>query len=204
MKLEVKQGWALAALALHIIPLVLIWAQWQQWRLDSAAAPSVGTIEVRFYPQASTAPTIAVTTEDENSSVAPLATTLAGDIPVPNSAPDLPQVNDSQNGASLPSPASYLNASELDVRPQPTIPLTIPFPDATLSEEMVTGVLVLYIGLDGKVDKVEVMDSTLPPLFEQVARESFINAVMHPGMKDGKAVRSSMKVLVEFESRPAY
>lgn len=204
MKFGVKQGSALATLVLHIIPLALIWAQWQQWRLDSAAAPRVGAIEVRFYPQVQASPLVNVTPEDENSSVGPSVTTEARGIPVPDSAPDLPEVNESQIVVSLPGPASYLNASELDVRPQPTTPLAIPFPDATLPEEMVTAVLVLYIGLDGKVDKVEVMDSTLPPLFEQVARESFINAVMHPGMKDGKAVRSSMKVMVEFESRPAY
>jgi hypothetical protein len=33
---------------------------------------------------------------------------------------------------------------------------------------------------------------------------AFMQARMQPGMKEGKAVRSQMKVLVEFESRNAF
>lgn len=95
----------------------------------------------------------------------------------------------------------YIPAGELDVRPRPVAPVIIPFPDGTLHKNKVVGVLVLYVDATGQVDRVEIDESDLPPLLEKAAVETFLQARMHPGVKDGKAARARMKILVEFEAQ---
>lgn len=100
-----------------------------------------------------------------------------------------------------PQDTPYVPAGELDVRPRPEAPVIVPFPDGTLQKNKVTGVLVLYVGATGQVDRVEVDESDLPPFLEKAAVETFLQARMHPGVKDGKATRARMKILVEFEAQ---
>lgn len=101
----------------------------------------------------------------------------------------------------LPVPdTGYLPARELDSRPSPVAPLILPFPEAPLGGSRATAVLLLYIGSDGNVDRVEIEASDLPAEFELAAVETFRLARMQPGMKDGKSVRALMKIMVEYES----
>lgn len=97
--------------------------------------------------------------------------------------------------------APYIPAGDLDVRPSPETPVIVPFPEAVLLTNKVSGVLVLYISADGKVDRVEVDDSDLPPAFEKAAISTFLQARMWPGIMNGQATRARMKVLVEFEQQ---
>lgn len=60
---------------------------------------------------------------------------------------------------------------------------------------------MLYVGATGQVEHVEVDESDLPPFLEKAAVETFLQARMHPGIKDGKATRARMKILVEFEAQ---
>ncbi len=98
-------------------------------------------------------------------------------------------------------PLPYLNARELDERPWAEVPVLIPFPETTWEGGRVEGMLELFIGEDGSVDRILVKDSTLPEEFEAVAVETFRGVKMQPGVKEGKPVRSIMKILVEFEQR---
>lgn len=100
-----------------------------------------------------------------------------------------------------PKEPPYIPAGELDIRPVPELPVVIPFPDVPLDIPKATGVLVLYIGADGRVDRVEVDESALPPEFEKMAIETFLQARMRPGILEGQATRVRMKILVEFEQR---
>lgn len=100
---------------------------------------------------------------------------------------------------------AYLPASELDRRPRPESDITLPFPE---SENLprgtrVSAVLVLYVGVDGAVDRVEFAQSALPPAFARTATETFARVRMQPGMKDGRPRRAMMKIEVEFEA-PAF
>lgn len=97
--------------------------------------------------------------------------------------------------------APYVPAGELDERPVPEAPIIIPFPEATLYSGKASGTLVLYIGADGRVDRVEVDESDLPPAFERAAINTFLQARMRPGILKGHASRARMKVLVEFEQQ---
>lgn len=115
---------------------------------------------------------------------------LEHSLPLPNDVFVLP-----------PQELPYLPAVELDARPFPEAPVTIPFPEGTLNKNKSSAVLILFIGADGKIDRIEVDKSDLPPLFEKTAIETFMQARMYPGLKNGKASRAQMKILVEFEGR---
>lgn len=95
----------------------------------------------------------------------------------------------------------YYPTRDLDQRPYPVFPVHIPFPDVPLVKPKVTATLLLYIGEDGRVDRISVEDTELPGELEAAAREAFGSARMHAGMKDGVRVGSLMKVQVEFEAK---
>lgn len=100
-----------------------------------------------------------------------------------------------------PQELLYLPGKELDVRPQATVPIIIPFPDAEIGMSKGTAVLRLFVGADGGVDRIEIDESNLPPLFERAAMDAFMQAKMQPGIKNGRRTRALMKVLVEFEEK---
>lgn len=116
-----------------------------------------------------------------------------------NAAPPAPAALG--NVPVLPTEETYLPASQLDSRPSPENPVVIPFPDVPVAKGKVSAILVLFINSDGQVDHIEVDKSDMPPLFEKTAMDAFMQAHMHPGMKNGKAARAKMKVEVEFEAK---
>lgn len=95
----------------------------------------------------------------------------------------------------------YLPTSELTVPPTPESPIIIPppdHPDWTQFKGHVT--LVLYIGENGVIDKIQPENSNLPASIEKLAIDTFQNARMHAGEKNGQARKAKMKILVEFEA----
>lgn len=93
----------------------------------------------------------------------------------------------------------YLPARELDGRPYPVSPIVVPFPDVPLGKHKGRAVLVLFIASDGAIDRAEVKESDLPAELEKVAVDTFLNARMNPGTKNGQAVPSRLKIEVGFE-----
>lgn len=97
---------------------------------------------------------------------------------------------------------AYLPADELDERPAPESPIVIGLdPSLPAGRERGEVVLSLYVGENGSLDRVEVGRSDLPAALAEGVADVFRAARMRPGIKSGTAVRSVMKVLVEFESR---
>lgn len=97
---------------------------------------------------------------------------------------------------------AYLPADELDERPAPEAPIVIGLePSLPVDRERAEVVLSLYVGESGSLDRVEVGRSDLPAALAEGVADAFRGARMRPGIKSGVAVRSVMKVLVEFESR---
>jgi outer membrane biosynthesis protein TonB len=188
----------LLTIALHGGAIALIGMQWESPRF---AAPSLPAIQVMPIQMGSLLPSANFSRADETSLAAPL---FEGAFQPTSSIVNADLQTGSGQADRYTLPPVYLTASELDVRPYPEAEVVIPFPDMELGEGKVEGVLVLYVDIDGKVDRIEVRESTLPPLLEHVAMSSFMQAKMQPGMKEGKAVRSQMKVLVEFEAHNAY
>lgn len=186
------RGGLLASLALHILPIGIWWAQAPYALSPSAALPGERVMEVRLSDGGA-----GMQTSHEVGLEAPAAPHATAEEPAPqgvqaftNIVPIFPLKE-----------APYIPAGELDVRPSSESPVVIPFPDTPLAVPKVTGILVLYIGADGWVDRVEVDDSDLPPDFEKAAIDTFLQTRMQPGIKNGQASRARMKILVEFEQR---
>jgi TonB family protein len=191
-----------ASLALHALPLGMWLTQPPQLIGPQFVNAERKVMEVHFRPSNIVGGTefqengmteenlgTAVTSSAEQTSV-----TAEENATVPQAAP----LQDF-NSVFLPKELPYIPAGELDTRPSPEQPVVIPFPDAPLNVPKVTGVLVLYIGSDGNVDRVEIDESNFPREFEKAAIETFLKVRMTPGVLNGQATRARMKILVEFE-----
>ena len=185
------------AIALHGGAIALIGMHWEGSRVSASLPPAGQVIPIRL---SFTPPEKVAEVEGTYLAASPFNEIIQPSL----SQNDVSQHAGGEQADHYALPSFYFPASELDVRPYPEAPVVIPFPDVALEEERVEGVLVLYIDIEGKVDRVEIQESTLPSLLERTAMSTFMQAKMQPGMKEGKAVRSQMKVLVEFESRNAF
>ncbi|WP_167481181.1 energy transducer TonB [Acidovorax cavernicola] len=73
-------------------------------------------------------------------------------------------------------------------------------PPGELVGDRLVGILSLFIDEQGHVERVDAEEPTLPPAFEQAAREAFIAAEFSPGEIDGRAVKSRLRVEVVFDN----
>lgn len=194
---------------MHLLWIGIWWGT--SSRMDAASAGSTGrTIEVRLWQDR-----LAADSDASDASPAVRSTKTGTTTDVDKGEPDKEEPGTpaavAQQAETVrqappvpqlpPQEMPYIAAAELESRPQPESPVIVPFPDALLGKPKASGVLVLYIGADGKIDRIEVERSDLPPAFEKAAVDTFMAARMQPGVKDGKASRARMKVLVEFEAR---
>ena len=92
----------------------------------------------------------------------------------------------------------YYEAKELDTRP--AILDDIPIDPPELRNESTGGSLILklWINAFGRVDAVDVVQSALPPAFEQQAIKAFKNSRFSPGIRHGAAVGSTMLVEMNY------
>lgn len=106
------------------------------------------------------------------------------------------------SSSGIAAPPSYLPAEELDERPlirtqvQPAFP-----PDAPVASGRV--VLRLLINEAGAVDEAVAVQSDPPGVFDEAAVDAFASARFTPGRKDGNAVRSALKIELQFGEGPA-
>lgn len=94
----------------------------------------------------------------------------------------------------LVAPSDYLPTTLLDV--QPVVIQDIPSDPPELLGRTETGsiILTLLIGANGAVDDAVVESSDLPDIFAQVARRDFLGMRFNPGVRNGQAVPSTMRV----------
>ncbi len=110
--------------------------------------------------------------------------------------------------AVLPGPGQaddeYLPRSALTLGPEPTAEVLLAYPDHAPDGRW-QGVLTLFIDERGQVQRVRVesTESELPPPFQEAARQAFLAARFTPGQWQGQAVRSRIRIAVEFESTVA-
>lgn len=98
--------------------------------------------------------------------------------------------------------SDYIPRSLLSVPPSALVPIVLAMPEGDFAAERYTGVLSLFIDEEGHVKHVAAEGVTLPPTFEQVARETFMAAPFLPGQLEGRAVKSRQRVEVVFDNRP--
>jgi len=197
----------LGARVLHLVPAWLIWMRWQELRLSADSFPTEQLLRVDLLSPTLPISDLALFPSGEpvapkpEQAVPPVARAVSA--PVSGAENDTAVVEDGGKEDAPPAalPMVYLSSSELDEGPWAEVPVLIPFPETSWQGGHIEGVLELFIGEDGSIDRIQVGESTLPEEFEKAAMQAFRQVKMRPGMKDGKSVRSVMKILVEFEQR---
>lgn len=94
----------------------------------------------------------------------------------------------------------YLPRAKLTVGPAPLEPIEIPFPTSVDSPLRFRGQLSLFIDEHGTVQRIRIDEPPMPPVLEEAARNAFLRARFTPGEVGGRAVRSLMRIEVDFEA----
>jgi hypothetical protein len=97
----------------------------------------------------------------------------------------------------------YFDAAMLTVRPRAKTQIQIPEPETNGFEGSLGATLILFIGRDGLVNRIEFEASTLPPDFEAMTRRAFEGALFTPGRINGRAVNVRLPIEVTFDGSAA-
>jgi TonB family protein len=99
--------------------------------------------------------------------------------------------------APLPLAPRYYAAHELERRPQILSQVEPAFPALALTP-VGRVVLQLYVDEDGRVERIATERDDPHGQFARAAREAFVGARFLPGVKDGSAVKSVVRLEVRF------
>jgi len=96
-------------------------------------------------------------------------------------------------------PSRYYTASELDHVATPLADVGLTFPKGREGIDYFgTLRMDVYIDEAGRVDRVQVLESTVPREFQESAVAAFTRARFEPARRKGRAVKSIKKVEVRF------
>lgn len=90
----------------------------------------------------------------------------------------------------------YVSPGNLSSRPLPLENIEIHLPDALSLSGKVR--LILFIGINGVVERVELAESRLPEAYGAVAVAAFLNRRFSPGRIGTKSVSTFIELEVEF------
>lgn len=193
--------WCLAGTALAHFALLASGAQalsdWKQGQLQPKPSDTPLALKVRYVP-VPVVPPMALAAEEQPPVAATFGpTTLPSPLPEPSPPPELSE----QPVAPVVEPAIYVPRALLSVGPVARTPVLLQWPPSWPLRRTYTAILKLYLDEQGRVERVEPDDeAVLPaPLFE-TAREAFMAAEFSPGQLNGQAVKSWMRIEVNFES----
>jgi hypothetical protein len=98
--------------------------------------------------------------------------------------------------------SDYLSASELDVMPVIRRDISA-FPEGVENLTGIAGKVVVGLWIDesGHVARSELIESELPAGYGDIAARAFLKGDFKPGMKDGRAVKSRIKIVVFYSSQ---
>lgn len=132
--------------------------------------------------------------------VAP-ATASAEGLPLPAAQPGTALDSAPPQTAGQPDGEEYLPRSALTTPPQARGSVLLAYPDDA-PVGLYRGVLTLFIDERGAVQRVRVEtgEAELPALFQEAARQAFLAAQFSPGELQGRAVKSRIRIAVEFEA----
>ncbi|MEJ8835740.1 hypothetical protein [Ramlibacter sp. AN1133] len=97
--------------------------------------------------------------------------------------------------------APYLPRGELTVPPRPLGVVDVPFPEDVAGVVDLKVRITLFIDEHGGVQRIRVDSPDVHPSFERTIRQTFAAAKFSPGERDQVAVRSQIRVEVEFQAR---
>lgn len=188
-------GCLAGALLMHLALLVSgahALEDWQRERLRVPPTPTPSALKVR----AVSAP---VDDAAPHEGAPPVLTSAAGAATVTPLQP-APRMAPADLAPTL-DPIVYVPRALLTVGPVARAPVLLDWPANWLARGAYRGVLKLYLDEQGRVERVEAdPEAPLPdPLFE-AARSAFLAASFSPGELHGQAVRTWVRVEVEFDT----
>ncbi|MFM2056874.1 MAG: hypothetical protein RLY71_1259 [Pseudomonadota bacterium] len=104
-------------------------------------------------------------------------------------------------GGEQIDPSLYLPRSALTESASPLDMIELPYPDQAPSGDF-RAELTLFIDPDGAVRRVRIEEGALPAALADAARQAFLRARFAPGSIDGVAVRTRMRIEIEFSAGP--
>ncbi|MFH2211311.1 MAG: TonB family protein [Pseudomonadota bacterium] len=120
----------------------------------------------------------------------------------PQASAAVPEMNTSLPSIEVPliEDPTYYPALEVDVHPTALKIIQPIYPDEAASAN-VTGSVVLVLLLDesGKVQELSVEEANPAGMFEQSALAAFRNARFSPAQRNGRVVKSRMRIKVTYE-----
>ena len=208
-------GAIVVSLALHAIALEAVTQAPQGWRAGAWPVSHAGTGRMRatlrpampaidskqaealLEPPAPPLPPEASEPQARETAPAALAAT-GNDGDDPRSfRPEQDQARAELPGAGLLATPFYYPVSQLDQRPQIAAQIEPEFPSgATAARGRV--LLRLYVGAQGEVEKIAVLEADPSGAFEKSALDAFAAARFAPGIKNGVPVRSLLTIEVLF------
>lgn len=111
-----------------------------------------------------------------------------------NSAVDL------GSGMGLSNEPEYLPRDLLSVAPAAQTSIIIPYPPEVAGTGRYAGIFALFIDELGEVRGVRMEDQRLPPAMEQAVRQIFLQTRFAPGQRDGRDVKSRIRVEIVFDT----
>ncbi len=193
--------WCLAGAALAHLALLASGAQalddWKRELLQARPADAPAALKVRVV--AEPAAVTAVPVEEPPS--------LADTNPVPAPAPVPPEPAPAPSPppqVPVVEPPVYVPRALLSVGPVARTPVLLQWPPNWPVRRSYTAILRLYLDEQGKVERVEPDgDAALPEALFETARQAFMATDFSPGQLNGQAVRSWVRIEVNFESGKA-
>jgi len=173
-----------------------------------AARPS--PIEARLVPTPVPATLAASAPQAEPPRHTPAPAPIPAPMPAPTPEPVASALPQNAPLPGLPplaegDPQGYLPRPLLSVAPVLTTPVDIPMPSGVDTDTLGArvGVVALYIDETGRVRDVQPQEPRLPPAFEAVVRQAFMDARYVPAQRDGQIVKARIRIEVVFGGRTA-
>lgn len=102
----------------------------------------------------------------------------------------------------LSGDSAYIPRPLLTVPPVPQEPVIMTPPKGAFEAARISGILSLYIDEQGRVHHIAANGAPMPPEFEEAARQTFSALTFRPGILDGAAVKSRIRIEVVFDNTP--
>ncbi|BCL76824.1 hypothetical protein JHS3_25600 [Jeongeupia sp. HS-3] len=147
----------------------------------------------------------AATVADESSATVPVVAQAPETVATtPATVDDLPAEPAQETAPLALAPVdprnAYFRRSQLTVGPSSETTIIVSYPDVKENDEAKhSAILWIYINEYGLVDDIEVDATNLPTAFRDTAIEAFRQARFRPGEKEGHAVKSRLKIEVNFD-----
>lgn len=94
--------------------------------------------------------------------------------------------------------SDFLPRSRVSIPAVPTGPIVIPFPERAPDVGVGKVVVALFIDETGTVVRVRLDSSQVSGVLEEVAKSAFLHSQFRPAQKDGRVVKSLVRVEVTF------